>query len=373
MQSTKNFSSGEKLEYIDVLRAIAILMVILIHTGQTVHGLVGQVASFVDYGQMGVQFFFVASAYTLCFSQVRRKQEQKQLTAFFIRRFFRIAPLYYIAIAWYFLVEPLTGILKAIRDPDSTYTFLSVLVNFLLLNGFVISANNNVVPGGWSVGVEISFYLFFPLIFSLFSWINSRWGMLGLCGLVGCSVLLNITVQMIIWKVFSLDIVHNSFIYRCLINQLPVFLLGIMIFFQHQNGIKIRLPIVVQCLIFAVLTVVLELWFVSKNTWMLTLIPFAAGVSVVFLLNILRELNYSNKLLEKIGQVSFSMYILHFNFVWYLTPGLMSNFNTFLEPHLLLIFAFTVSVASSFLIANFSYKYVELPAINLGKKLIAKL
>jgi peptidoglycan/LPS O-acetylase OafA/YrhL len=373
MQNAKDFIFGKNLGYIDVLRAIAILMVILIHTGQTVHGLSGQIASLTEYGQMGVQLFFVTSAYTLCLSHVRRNQEQKQLTSFFIRRVFRIAPLYYIAIAWYFLVEPLTGILKAIKDPDFTYTFSSVLANAFLLNGFVISANNNVVPGGWSVGVEISFYLFFPLIFSLFSWVNRRFGLIGLYSLVGFSVLLNIVLQIIIWKMFSLDIVHNSFIYRCLINQLPVFLLGMMIFFQHQNGIKIPLPIIIQGLIFASLTVVLELCFVSKNTWMLTLVPFGAGISFVFLLNILRELNYSNKLLEKVGQVSFSMYILHFNFVWYLTPGLMSNFDKIVEPHLLLIFAFIVSVASSFLIANFSYKYIELPAINLGKKLIAQL
>jgi peptidoglycan/LPS O-acetylase OafA/YrhL len=96
----QNFSAAEKLEYIDVLRAVAILMVIFVHNSQTVNGLSTEVKSISEYGQIGVQLFFVASAYTLCFSQTKRRQDKFPLRSFFLRRFFRIAPLYYFAIIW---------------------------------------------------------------------------------------------------------------------------------------------------------------------------------------------------------------------------------------------------------------------------------
>jgi peptidoglycan/LPS O-acetylase OafA/YrhL len=58
-----------KYPHIDSARGIAILMVILIHTAQSVHQAVLDF-KFIphiihEYGQMGVQLFFVVSAFTL--------------------------------------------------------------------------------------------------------------------------------------------------------------------------------------------------------------------------------------------------------------------------------------------------------------------
>lgn len=92
-----------KRNYIDSIRGIAILMVVLVHTGQ-ITLLVSKSQHFtfiqpllVKYGQMGVQLFFVASAYTLCLSSFNRKNETNKFTKYAIRRYFRIAPAYYIA------------------------------------------------------------------------------------------------------------------------------------------------------------------------------------------------------------------------------------------------------------------------------------
>ena len=65
-----------KLDYIDSLRGVAILMVILVHVSLSVHDLPYIIELFSKYGQMGVQLFFMISSVTLfyLFLEVRIKR-----------------------------------------------------------------------------------------------------------------------------------------------------------------------------------------------------------------------------------------------------------------------------------------------------------
>ncbi|WP_091134607.1 acyltransferase family protein [Flavobacterium anhuiense] len=95
----------EMLDYIDVIRGIAILMVVITHTAQ--QGLVKLphlLSVFLSFGARGVQIFVIASAFTLFRSYKKRnKIEKSPVKNFFIRRFFRIAPIYYLGIIYYIL------------------------------------------------------------------------------------------------------------------------------------------------------------------------------------------------------------------------------------------------------------------------------
>lgn len=77
--------------------------------------------------------------------------------SFFIRRFFRIAPYYYIAGIMY--------VLYALFVEKNQVNFLYVLSNFTFTNGIYLPAISYIPPGGWSVGVEMLFYLFLPILF----------------------------------------------------------------------------------------------------------------------------------------------------------------------------------------------------------------
>ncbi len=159
-----------KLNYIDSIRGVAILMVILVHAAQSVPGLSPLTSLLADYGQMGVQLFFVASAYTLCLSATKRRGESRGWLKYAIRRYFRIAPLYYLGILIYFgraLIEAANGIVGRTLLED--YSLANVAANVLLVHGFYPPANNTVVPGGWSIGTEVAFYAIFPTIFYLAS------------------------------------------------------------------------------------------------------------------------------------------------------------------------------------------------------------
>jgi len=84
----------QKYSYIDLLRGIAILGVVAVHSSQHVKDLNIIVAWIFNYGQAGVQLFFVVSAITLCLSSTQRNE--KKFIYFYIRIFFRIAPLFYL-------------------------------------------------------------------------------------------------------------------------------------------------------------------------------------------------------------------------------------------------------------------------------------
>jgi peptidoglycan/LPS O-acetylase OafA/YrhL len=373
IQEIKPVIAVGKLAYIDVIRGIAILMVTIVHTSLPVNGL-SNVTGYIDrYGQMGVQLFFVASAYTLCHSFVARSQEEKPLTSFFIRRFARIAPLYYFAIIAYYLLEPVIHILSIIKLPTSEYNLASISANILFVHGFVISANNNIVPGGWSIGTEMAFYTLFPLLFGLFAWAYKQWGILSLYCLVGFSVCLNIVCQLAIEHFLSIAIVNNGFIYFNLINQLPVFLLGMVIFFHHQYRIPIPCSISIQIVLFTVMTIIVAIAIEQPQNWILRITPTGAGISFMLLLNILKELNYSNPFLEKIGRVSYSMYIFHFMFAWYLVVGIAMLLGKDILPEFVLIFSVVLVTVFTYSIAKLSQKYIEIPGIQFGKLLISRL
>src|SRR5205823_5455354 len=88
----------------DALRGLAILAVIMVHViqyGPDAKFFSGGLISIVQHGARGVQLFFVASALTLWMSMSNRKQKKHPTQSFYIRRLFRIAPMYYLGVAYY--------------------------------------------------------------------------------------------------------------------------------------------------------------------------------------------------------------------------------------------------------------------------------
>jgi peptidoglycan/LPS O-acetylase OafA/YrhL len=93
-----NNTSIIKYDYIDTLRGLAILSVVMVHSSQNFPPRSEVLIQIAAQGSRGVQLFFIASALTLFLSMDARSgdQEPRSLESFFIRRFFRIAPAFYL-------------------------------------------------------------------------------------------------------------------------------------------------------------------------------------------------------------------------------------------------------------------------------------
>jgi peptidoglycan/LPS O-acetylase OafA/YrhL len=139
---------------LDVLRAIAVLMVFCHHVLEYGPFAVGPVSGL---GQFGVLIFFVHTSLVLMMSMERNSGAVN----FYIRRLFRIYPLS-------ILVVGLVALLHIPSNPAREYASLGT---FHLLSNFALTMNLTHSPLAlaplWSLPIEVQMYLFLPLFFLL--------------------------------------------------------------------------------------------------------------------------------------------------------------------------------------------------------------
>ena len=341
-----------KLAHLDMLRGVAILMVVMVHTAQQIPGLDGATALLAAYGQMGVQLFFVVSAYTLCLSHERRAADPA--AHFYIRRFFRIAPLYYLGVVLYFGLRAATG-------QDEAYTAANVAANLTFTHGFVKAATNSIVPGGWSIAVEMSFYLLFPLAFAVVQW-SARKSLWLAAVLVSVVLLANIAAQAWIGL-----IARNNAYYYSIVNQLPVFAVGMFTFFAVRQGAR-GAPAVCAGGFLAFTAAGLAL-YASGRPMAFAWLPTVAGIGFAFLLVLFHAVRPRMPWLARVGKVSFSMYVTHFAVAWFLAPKVAA----LLPPLAGFVVAFALAAAVTFAVSVVLERLVESTGIRAGEKVIARL
>jgi len=355
----------KKFDYIDSIRGIAILGVILCHVN-SYGGISLTLTSFFEkvtgFGAKGVQLFFIASAFTLFLSfRNRVKIEQSPIRNFFIRRFLRIAPLFYISMVYYSIQN---GLNHAYTLSGASFqTGLSVFSHLFFLHGWNPNWIDSIVPGEWSIGIEMSFYLLLPLLFIKVKNINNAFDYLLI------SLILNIICQMILKDstLFVSEAFKERYLFFFLPNQLPIFFFGIIMYFlvvEHESFKKIHF---VKYVIFFVI-----LFFQLYTSIQFYHILFGI-VFLVFciLLSRYRFPIVVNPVINYIGKISFSLYLCHFAVIFW--------FNTFKIPNIstnnLIEFWFKFSIVTSvsILISTLIYNFVEIPFQNLGKHIINKL
>jgi peptidoglycan/LPS O-acetylase OafA/YrhL len=367
----------KNLKYVDSIRGIAILMVILVHSAQEFTFFTDTIISkLCEYGQMGVQLFFVASAYTLCLSFKNRNHESKFLIKYGIRRFFRIAPAYYIGILIYFLIAILKDKSGISHTFLPNYSIAAVLTNILFLHGLFPFANNNIVPGGWSIGTEMLFYVVFPSLYFLSRKLTNSSITKGLLFLVATFLICQ-SFFIFLNTLTGEFVENNNFWYYLLLNQLPVFALGIF-YFHYESHKLFQKSVISDILLFGMFTgISATLWFGFNKDYLFTLIPFISGLSFIFLLQIFKKCEKLNsRLIINIGKVSFSMYLIHFVFAYELKKVFLKK--SHIEWDLWstsagLIIVYVFSVFASYKLAKIAYNYIEQPCINLGKRIVNSL
>jgi peptidoglycan/LPS O-acetylase OafA/YrhL len=123
-------------------------------------------------GDLGVSFFFVLSGFLITYLMFEEKESTKEfsLTNFYIRRSFRIWPLYFCVLGFSFFVYPLlkTGFGHLDQNPFRLLYqafFLANFDNIFVQHHHLVHVAPMMVSINWSVSIEEQFYLLWPLIF----------------------------------------------------------------------------------------------------------------------------------------------------------------------------------------------------------------
>jgi peptidoglycan/LPS O-acetylase OafA/YrhL len=140
----------------DGLRGIGFLMVVTAHIPAV------PLYSYLQ-GWTAVWVFFVISGYLVAMLLIREERRRGRIAfgSFLIRRFFRIVPSYYAAIVIY-------GVACYVLPPlaDEFTAFMVRLPYYLaLLPEYAHTSDFTIFVHSWTVGIELKFYLFFPLVF----------------------------------------------------------------------------------------------------------------------------------------------------------------------------------------------------------------
>lgn len=147
---------SHKLHGLDHLRAFAIIYVFLYHYG-ILFPHPEWVASISKFGWSGVDLFFVLSGYLIASQLFKNIAQQKNIPVkeFFIKRFFRIIPIYFFTVAIYFLFPVVWE--RPTLAP--LWKYLAFTQNI----GLDISKHGT-FSHAWSLCIEEQFYLLFPFI-----------------------------------------------------------------------------------------------------------------------------------------------------------------------------------------------------------------
>lgn len=364
-----NAAKSTKLDYINAVRGLAILMVIFLHVSSAVPSLPATFLYMSGKGSYGVQLFFIASAFTLFLSYANRvKTEGAHVKRnFFIRRFFRISPMYYLAALVYAVIY---FYVPAYNDGKPLVVW-KVITNVLYLNGITPGAINYIPPGGWSVGVEMLFYCCVPF---LFTWIkNIKSALIWFIILSVFAFILKLLIRYLLSKI-SVDY-HNAenwFLYFWFPNQAAVFMLGIILYFAIKKyKIKSRIYAYAGMIINTFLLLIVTYFKRDADPYLL--IPEQIIVAVFFTINIYFLSQHTaglfdNRLIRFFGEISFSLYLVHFIVVKLLVDYFPLPDNIFAQYFVLL--GLTLVISS--LISKITYKFIEQNGVYWGNRYIKR-
>jgi peptidoglycan/LPS O-acetylase OafA/YrhL len=353
--------------FITSLRAIAILLVFLIHSGGA--GLLefGKIGNFiVNCGKYGVQIFFVISGFTI-FSQFY--SEKYTLKKFIFVRLSRISISYYPILFGLFVYINLGGTQFngwADKFNNGGIDLANLLAHIAYLSPYYIKFQNTIIGVEWTLGIEVFFYLLFGWLIA-FKFIKLNGKSFCLFGILFFILSLGLKI---LAKYFHWDPLFFSwlpFVYGYMF-----FLGGLAYYFRkliHDSNGKLRADrslisdrvLIAIILFFAVLAVssdffkipdfLIELCFVI---WTFLIIVFFDNKG-----KLSRALN--NKGLLFIGSISYSFYLIHYMIT-----------STFFKFHIAII-DFIVELVVTILVSFIWYYIFEKLIYTRVKKEIKKI
>ncbi|MCW3125397.1 MAG: acyltransferase [Bacteroidetes bacterium] len=339
-----------RIEFLDSARGLAAWSVLVFHTilifNFDIIKLNPYLLAFLKMvfnGSEAVSFFFVLSGFVLA-SSLKDLKGNFSFPNYVVRRVFRIYPLYIVAvITAYFLAHDRVKIFALVQE-------------LLLTTGL-----HTLIPPGWTMGIEVVLSLLMPIL------------------------ILTLRQR----QIFYVLLVITLFAYNFMSPFIFHFMLGVLVNDFYRAGkrsewldqAKYLALVIPVCILFYSLRQLVTV--LPQVEYLFNLFQdiigmqrdkiyfyFSGFASAVFILIILQSSKLqailNHRFLAFIGKISFSLYLLHwivikaFHFeTW---AGYFSSAPVYLLTMIALVSVVTIAVS------YFTYRFIELPFINLAKK-----
>ena len=373
---------NQELAQLNFFRGIAALYV-----------LVGHCAHIVDKSLLplpgpghAVDFFMLMSGFLMSLNFHERKTDEpwnkkSTIIRFYIRRFFRIAPVYYfiyiivalslarlntISIVRFDQPVPATDVVVPTKHYIWT-VFLHLTFLFGLFPAFV---QDNILPD-WSISLEMQFYAIFPFLMLLMRKIGR------IIPVIACTAIYMVSGHLFGSYEESGTLLHfgqPSFLPL----KINVFLLGIFLgeakYYIHQNKESKALQLLGLTFILSFTSmdpIIIAICFYFI-VWVFSMLKIAPSFLTSIFVTIENKLN--TPFTTFFANTSFSVYLLHLVVLYganaiFVTNGTYAGMSPTLRFGLLL----GVSLPVIYLISHFVFKLIEFPFIKTGKRFLTSV
>lgn len=320
---------------LDGLRAICIILTLINHTPGN-PGINGSV---------GVDVFFSLSGYLITMLLIREQATKAYvcISCFYIRRAFRIIPLYALTIVLYliatYIAYRFTADRQGLKDWFSAFPWLATFTS-----EWRPASAGHLFGHAWTLGIEEKYYIIWPLLFSIFvvKFRGSGKVLLPLAALVFFLDQENVRgyVGLLFGSLLAVSVENEGF-FKPVIKSTPAHVWVVLLisgyFVASVQGLKFNVLISLPAA-FLISSMINQ----DRNV-------YKAGLS--------------HPALVRLGSLTYGIYLIH-PLVGHVTERLMMHFNIFFFSAL-----FATMYIGSIIVAAVLQKLFETPLIEIGRKL----
>ncbi len=292
------------LKGVDTLRAVSALAVVwghieLLKKRAGIENMLDNNCHFPN-GHIAVIFFFVISGFLITYLLVKEKESKGKidLKKFYLRRIYRIWPLYYLILLLSFIIFPVY------------YSKLTILLCLTIFPNIahVFGIAWPTSPQVWSIGVEEQFYLFWPIILTF---LPKRKIAFYLLIFIIVYTLIPFFIECVYDKYYQKQNIYffKQFFYETKFNCMAI---GSLVGFLYAEKNKVLNYIKVKIVAFLSIVLLAGLWFYRFKLNNFN-DEFYSVLFVIVLYNIIEnpKINIDTSITCFLGKISYGIYMYH--------------------------------------------------------------
>jgi peptidoglycan/LPS O-acetylase OafA/YrhL len=348
-------TTGSRIKFIDGLRAIAVLLVVFFHFYFQQISEQGKydvsplfLQDIFRYGNMGVYIFFVISGFIISFVTFGKVTNWSYIWKFILRRQIRLDPPFWLTVVMGVVIAVVS--VKVLNNnvhvPDALDVVTNVTYTFDILNRY------DIIRVGWTLCLEIQFYLVYILI----SFLLQKWN-------VSIKIEAGFLYLLFLGSLLTL-IVFGSRSSAFIVNYWYVFFMGVAVTMTVKKRLDTKMY-------FLFLVTPLSLLFLFPSLGVAQVLFGSITSLSIFLAFRLKKLDQwlSWRIIQFFGTISYSLYLTHClignKVIRYLKNRMNWTPDNFLSTLLVLFTAFAISCIFAWIF----YSIVERRSVQWSKKL----